>query len=227
MAEQEPNRPKIVLTKAVQIAFILLEYLESRWKETTARAQGDKLLIPVYWEILNKNHSQTHRTYHNWNHIHSLLKLSQKFKSELENPTMVDYAIFYHDAIYIPKRNNNEEKSALLAKQHLEKIDSTYATKVATMILATKKHELSQDHDTNFLLDFDLAIIGSPWLDYERYTQHIRKEYSIYPDFLYRPGRKKVLQSFLDQSHIFKTELFQTQYEHQARLNIQREINTL
>ena len=55
----------------------------------------------------------------------------------------------------------------------------------------------------------------------------IRKEYSIYPDFLYNPGRKKALEHFLEHKFIFQTEEFRTQYETKARENIKREIELL
>jgi predicted metal-dependent HD superfamily phosphohydrolase len=40
-------------------------------------------------------------------------------------------------------------------------------------------------------LDADLSILGKDLDTYLAYTKMIRKEYSIYPDFLYKPGRKK------------------------------------
>jgi len=77
------------------------------------------------------------------------------------------------------------------------------------------------------ILDADLAILGKDWKDYENYIHQIRKEYSIYPDFLYNPGRKKVLIHFLEFDEIFKTNHFKEKYENIARENIQREISML
>ncbi len=50
--------------------------------------------------------------------------------------------------------------------------------------------------DINYLLDADLSVLGKDRETYLVYTQMIRKEYSIYPDFLYKPGRKKFLNIF-------------------------------
>lgn len=94
-------------------------------------------------------------------------------------------------------------------------------------ILATKSHKKSDDEDTNFLLDADLSILGKSPQVYLEYTKQIRKEYSIYPDFLYKPGRKKVLQHFLALENIFKTEYFKNKYESQARENIEFELRSL
>jgi predicted metal-dependent HD superfamily phosphohydrolase len=72
-----------------------------------------------------------------------------------------------------------------------------------------------------------LKILSKEWKEYEVYFKQIRKEYKIYPDMLYNPGRKKALQHFLENEFIFQTETFRTKYEKQARENIQREISQL
>lgn len=95
------------------------------------------------------------------------------------------------------------------------------------MILATKLHEISQDNDTNYFIDADLAILGRGQYEYQKYTEQIREEYSIYPDFMYNNGRKKALQHFLQMDAIYKTDYFFEKYEKQARLNISNELETL
>ena len=94
-------------------------------------------------------------------------------------------------------------------------------------IKATSSHETSDDSDINYLLDFDLSILGAPAKTYQEYTIQIRKEYSIYPNFLYRKGRKKVVRHFLGMPQIFKTSEFISEYEPQARENLKRELEQL
>jgi len=94
-------------------------------------------------------------------------------------------------------------------------------------ILATKKHTWSNDSDTNYFTDADLSILGSPPAVYKAYVQSIRKEYKLYPDFVYNPGRQKVLKHFLDMPAIFKTAHFTNKYESQARMNLQEELRSL
>ena len=76
------------------------------------------------------------------------------------------------------------------------------------------------------MLDFDLAILGQDWGIYESYTQNIRKEYKLYPDFLNNPSRKKVLENFLNRKMLFFTEKHQDLFEEKARGNL-REIKLL
>ena len=80
-------------------------------------------------------------------------------------------------------------------------------------ILATKSHIKSTDRDTNYLTDADLSVLGQNWQTYSLYYKNVRKEYSIYPDFVYNPGRKKVLNHFLSMDKIFKTDFFYKKFE--------------
>jgi len=89
------------------------------------------------------------------------------------------------------------------------------------------RSESSDQEDTNYLLDADLSVLGKDFETYLKYTQNIRKEYSIYPDFLYKPGRKKVLKHFLELESIFKTEYFKEKYEARAKENIAKELQLL
>ena len=95
------------------------------------------------------------------------------------------------------------------------------------MILATKLHLKNKNEDFNWLIDFDLKILAKSWSVYEVYTQQIRREYKIYPDFLYKPGRKKALIHFLENEFIFCTNEFRLEHETQARSNILKEIGLL
>jgi len=139
------------------------------------------------------------------------------------------FRFFYHDVVYDATSKLNEEKSADIAKERLEILDlnNEDLQQVYEQILATKSHQKSENEDTNFLLDADLSVLGKSSKVYSEYTKQIRKEYSIYPDFLYKPGRKKVLQHFLELESIFKTEFFRNKYETQARENIEFELKGL
>ena len=139
------------------------------------------------------------------------------------------FAAFYHDSIYKATSSTNEEDSAKLAKKRLTEIGypTDKIAKCCAMIVATKLHEFSEDSDTNYLIDADLAILGKNQEDYQKYTEQIREEYSIYPDFMYASGRKKALQHFEQMSHIYKTEYFLKKYNNQAVFNLKNELEEL
>ena len=87
-----------------------------------------------------------------------------------------------------------------------------------------KNHEIDNDADVNYFTDADLSILGTSSSDYENYTGQIRKEYSAYPDFIYKQGRRKVLKHFIEMARIYKTPYFFDKYEHQARVNLTNEL---
>ena len=160
-----------------------------------------------------------------------MLLQAEEHKESLTDADLVLFAIWFHDIIYKSSKKDNEDKSAEFAKEILSKFSLSHdeVKKVVDLIESTKAHQLEvlNDLDNAFLLDFDLSILGQEWNVYEVYIQNIRKEYSIYPDFLYKPGRKKVLQSFLHRETLFFTEKYQNLYEKQARKNLEREIRGL
>ena len=149
---------------------------------------------------------------------------------------MIDYdvlqfAIWYHDIIYNATKSNNELKSAKFAQKQLKnlQIDPKRIENCAKLIISTKKHEIlnTENQDNAYLLDWDLAILATPWKSYVTYTENIRKEYAMFPDFIYKKGRKKVLQHFLERSQIYYTEKYRDLWEHHARENIQKELDLL
>ena len=139
------------------------------------------------------------------------------------------FAIAYHDIIYRATAKDNEEKSAALAVERLKKISLTDSNLIhcSDLIIATKWHSTSSNHDTNLFTDADLSILGKPWNVYQQYSLAIRQEYSIYPDLLYKPGRRKVLEHFIKMDRIFKTDHFFSLYEMVARENLLKELSNL
>ena len=79
----------------------------------------------------------------------------------------------------------------------------------------------------NLFTDADFSILGAHWETYSIYSQNVRKEYSIYPDLVYNPGRKKVLKHFLEMTRIYKTDYFYSKLEELAKCNLLGELDTL
>ncbi len=179
------------------------------------------------WDEIRKHYSGPKRHYHNLQHLETMITELEHVKDQIKNWQTIICSVYYHDIIYTATKKDNELKSGALMKERLQKTDFEHVEACFNQIIATKLHLLSKDSDTNFLLDADLVILGKPWADYEQYTQNVRAEYKVYPDLLYRPGRKKVLRHFLEQEHIYKTSAFRKQYEAQARANLNREVELL
>jgi len=191
--------------------------LKDRFESLCLNFTKDKILIEKFWFEIEKKYSGKSRHYHNLQHLENMFEEIDAVRNQIEKFDNISFSIFYHDVIYDATSKLNEEKSADIAKERLEILDlnNEDLQQVYEQILATKSHQKSENEDTNFLLDADLSVLGKSSKVYSEYTKQIRKEYSIYPDFLYKPGRKKVLQHFLELESIFKTEFFRNKYETQ------------
>lgn len=181
-----------------------------------------KLMRPLY--------SESHRAYHNAAHVQALLRLADVHVDLMRDPLAVRLAIWFHDAVYDTANQDNEERSACLAEQTLSDwhCDRTLIASVVSKVQATAGHRWEDgDTDTALFLDFDLSVLATPAAEYDLYAQQIAQEYGWVPRSAYRAGRIEVLRGFLRRSHLYFTERFRTQWEAQARANLQRELHSL
>jgi predicted metal-dependent HD superfamily phosphohydrolase len=187
----------------------------------------DAAHVSLCWDELSSAYGGPQRYYHNWGHLQNMFgELEAAAQPVLQMDSLL-LAVFYHDVVYEPSRNDNEAKSAALFEKRLGETSFPFVAHCAQQIVATKTHLHSPDADTNLLLDLDLSILGKQRSEYMEYARNIRKEYGMYPDILYQKGRKKVLEHFLHAGPIYKTAYFQDKYEENARNNLAFEYNRL
>jgi predicted metal-dependent HD superfamily phosphohydrolase len=188
---------------------------------------ADQASAQTLWEEIAQAYGSKKRHYHNLAHLAHLYAQLLAVKTLLNDWDCALFALFYHDVVYKVHKTDNEEKSAELAVKQLKQLGAPLEIidKCQALILATKTHVNSTDPDVNLFTDADLSILGADWEVYADYSQKIRREYAVYPDLLYLPGRKKVLKHFLDMERIFKTDFFFERYEKTARENLTREMN--
>jgi len=172
------------------------------------------------------------RHYHGLLHIGALLALLDEHRVEFADPEAVEAAIWFHDAVYDSRRNDNEARSAALAAQKLSGVDPERLSRIVAMIEATATHampDLSGEamHDAALFLDMDLAILGSEPEAFDAYEAAVRREYGWVDEPAWLSGRAAVLKTFLDQPSIFHTATFRRRYERQVRENIARSLAAL
>lgn len=203
--------------------------LKSQFEQLCSPFTEDQQFISDLWREIETRYSEKGRHYHNLLHLENMFSELEAVESDISDFTAISFSVFYHDIIYDAASKSNEEKSAVKAEKRLTDLQFSKdkISRISQQILATKSHQRSDDEDTNYLLDADLSVLGKDLKTYLQYTQNIRKEYSIYLDFLYKPGRKKVLKHFLELESIFKTEYFKEKYEIRAKENIAAELQLL
>lgn len=199
---------------------------EQVFRKELSLITSDQKLIENFFREIKDKYSESHRHYHNLQHLDFLTKELLPLQETIHDWTVLVISIAFHDFVYNVSKTDNEERSAEFAYGKLTQlqIEEDRKQKCVQQILATRKHVLHTDSDINHFIDADLAILGANPVSYKHYSQQIRAEYGIYPDDVYFAGRKKVLQHFLGMHSIYKTIYFRNRYEGQARENIKAEL---
>ena len=203
--------------------------LKETFIELTKNYTDDERLSGKIWKEIETKYSNKNRHYHTLEHLDSILNQLTSIKNQINDWNTILFSLYFHDIVYNVLKKNNEERSAALAEIRMRSISvqSEIIEKCKDQIIATKAHHISKDNDTNYFTDSDLSILGNNPKIYSNYYRQIRKEYSIYPDLIYCPGRIKVLTHFLNMDRIFKTDYFFEKFEIQARENLKTELEGL
>lgn len=205
-------------------------WLESRWEELLGNKEDVKPDSEKVWEEILRAYQEPHRAYHTLDHVRSLLELWEAHKGEMEHPEAVALAIWFHDLVYDPFRKDNEEKSAVRAKEVLQhwRFPEQLVDKVVQLIEDTAGHQPSvHDRESLLFLDMDLSILGTEEGAYMRYADQIRQEYKQVPDALYILGRQQILYQFLKRTNLYFTPEFRDRLEVKARNNLAQELQRL
>lgn len=199
--------------------------LERRWNAFATRIKIDDPAKP--WEAIATLHTSPERKYHNIVHIHDCL---EKFDAWPDKPTddgrdSIELAIWFHDIIYESTRADNEDSSAALLTHFLR--GHPLETEAIALIMATEHKEASGMRSEEIICDIDLSILGSPAEQYQSYADAILTEYNWIEPEIYREKRCDVLRNFLLLENIYHTEHARTQWQDQALINLQNEIDQL
>lgn len=144
--------------------------------------------------------NESHRHYHNLNHLNDLIEQINENKSkftEKEYEKLMLTALF-HDCVYEPKSSTNEEDSAkFLMECVIDKSDSDILD-VKQMILDTKYHNSITNLSESFN-KFDMSIVERDFDHLLEWENGISEEFSVFPKDQYKKGRIKFLESLLDK----------------------------
>ncbi|MBK9384321.1 MAG: hypothetical protein IPN34_05805 [Planctomycetes bacterium] len=179
---------------------------------TDPRAHGALLLE------LTRRYCEPHRRYHGLVHIAELLEHGRSL--DLDDDQV--WAIWFHDAIYDPRRDDNEARSAELAVQRLRGIawPEDGIQRVRRIVLDTCGHRASSEHSWK-VLDLDLSPLAAPRERFEKNSRDLAEEYAHLDAQALREGRAKFAEAFLARERLFYTP-WGEKLEAQARENLAR-----
>ncbi|MBN1836583.1 MAG: hypothetical protein JW820_12085 [Spirochaetales bacterium] len=197
---------------------------------------------------LDRRYRERGRHYHNWEHICECLQVLDRANAPADPPGAVELAVWFHDAVYDPRRRDNEERSAALARETAARmgLEEELGRRAAALVLATRIEgpataegqatggglEASPDRsaagkDVCLVRDVDLSILGRPVRRYRRYEREIRREYAWVPAGEFRRRRGELLRALLARERVYSTEFFRRRYEARARRNLRWSLRRL
>lgn len=176
-------------------------------------------------------YSEPHRRYHDQRHLDECLRQVDDVHDLDEYEwQLLRWAILWHDAVYDPRQDGNEERSADLAVRELTAcdVDQRTAEEVRRLILLTKGHRAeATDRLGALLVSIDLSILGADEDRYRDYVSGVRQEYAHVPEEEWRAGRSAVLKHLLGADPLFPNPEFRSRLEAKARANMAEELKDL
>lgn len=151
-------------------------------------------------------YNELHRCYHNIDHLIEMINLIDAEVSDQEVKNTLFIAALFHDAVYNPRANDNEEKSAELALALIN--NKKEADLIAKLVMLTKTHQIpprEEDpllfHLGSILIRFDLY--GLYEADLNKMIENEKKifrEYGFVDYSIYKVERLKILDHFLQKA---------------------------
>lgn len=209
-----------------------LDALRARWTRALegARGPGGGPDPVPYAENLLVRWQEPQRRYHTLAHLTAVLDHVDVLEKHADDPDVVRLAAWFHDAVYLPDRSENEDRSARLAERALPEagVPEAKTAEVARLVRLTVTHAPADgDRDGQVLCDADLAVLAAPPSAYAAYTAAVREEYAFVPNDAFRAGRSAILRQLLGLPRLFRTPYGAAEWEATARYNLASELELL
>ena len=201
----------------------IAEAFAAKWRDLAQVLSLPAALSDAILTELQAGYGETGRHYHTDRHIVSLL--NQAAGLDFQDAEIAQLAIFFHDLVYDPLRNDNERRSAeIMIHRLLDHVPVDRLNHAAAIIEATANHQPTGNRDTDLVLDLDMGILGQPWPIYETYARDVMAEYLPHTgEAAWRKGRVSLfIDPTLARGKIFITEPFKP-FDDLAMENLRRE----
>ena len=123
--------------------------------------------------------SAPHRHYHTLDHLERVLSIVDSNATQAAEPDAVRLAVWFHDAVYDPRRTDNADASAALAARVLPTagVPAPTVAAVARLVRLTATHDPAPgDTDGALLCDADLAVLAGDPGEYAAHRQRFLAE---------------------------------------------------
>jgi predicted metal-dependent HD superfamily phosphohydrolase len=203
---------------------LLRERFGRLWKRMGAVDDGRRIC-----DQLLQAWSEPHRHYHGLEHLQDCLEQLGAAPTNGPDRDLAETALWFHDAIYLPRAQDNEARSAEWASRALIEagVPEARAQEVSRLVRLTDHARPAGDPVGALVCDVDLSILGRSPAAFAEYERGIRAEYAWVPEPLYRTGRASVLAGLLAREPLYRSDHFRGRYEAAARRNLKGSLESL
>lgn len=189
----------------------------------------------IQFDRLFTLYTHPRRKYHNMEHIRKCLLMCGESAHLLENPLLVELALWYHDTIHNPPgyvTDSNEYLSYMFMSRDMDgRLPESQIRIVKELILATDHSAGSLSQDEKYIKDIDLVVLGMRGEEYINYYRTTIKQEFVdvlgVSENAYSRARRDFLMKLLDRGYIYSTLPFKHSFEVQAVKNISNELRWL
>ena len=209
------------------------ETLQQLWLKYAKAIGIDKPSMPLLSQLVTA-WSAPHRHYHSLRHLQECLQTLERWGKDAPARHEIGVALWFHDAVYDPQRDDNEDKSASWAVTALKEfgVPEDKRRRIGKLIRATMhvsptvKARAARVDGLDLMLDIDLAILGADRARFEDYERQVRLEYAHVPDEAFARARADFVEVLLGVSPLYRTEIARAELEARARENLLRSLRT-
>lgn len=149
-------------------------------------------------EILDliSRYDEPHRFYHTRKHISSIIDYINGCVDDLTEDELdiLSICVYFHDAIYNPKKDNNEKKSVDLMNEYT-KIPKDIRKKCTSIIMDTASSNQPSEKLSKLFWLADRSIFFKNLTELIEYENNIFKEYQYVPYDIYKEKRIEFLKT--------------------------------
>ncbi len=205
------------------------------WMQNALGLNLDMQKAHEIFEDLVMRYSEPHRAHHSLYHLTEMLgdltskstNLPDDVRAQIHSHgSALFFAIFLHDAIYLPKAQDNEYQSMAYARDALATMGVSQPTieEVSYLISTTNYFEVEptvyQGHPLAAVLhDLDFGVLAKDKQRVFDYDEDIRLEYSNLSDTSFALGRLYYLRKYFTNP-LFYSQLYTPEEQYRAKKNI-------
>ena len=204
-----------------------MDRLRPSWNRAWQAIGGPDDVPP--FERLIAAWSEAHRRYHTLQHLDECVLTLESVASLAARPAELELALWFHDAVYDVRRDDNEVLSAAWVRQVALEADApaSVAGRLHDLVMVTRHVGVPASPDEALMVDIDLSILGAPAERFDEYERQVREEYAWVPEPDFRRRRRDLLAEFVARPAIYRTAHLRGVLESRARANLARSIARL